>query len=95
MWFENRPNKAREYKTFMPKKAGKRNFRKFIMALSIPATAPGLVTRSLRLGTLNFVADFWRVDLSAAAASSSGVMDSVILEGSCSISFCRKSGRCL
>lgn len=92
---KNIPNKAREYKTFMPKNAGKRNFRKFIMALSIPATAPGLVTRSLRLGTLNFVADFWRVDLSAAAASSSGVMDSVILEGSCSISFCRKSGRCL
>lgn len=58
MGCENRPNKAREYKTFMPKNAGKRNFRKFIMALSMPATAPGLVTRSLRLGTLNFVADF-------------------------------------
>lgn len=95
MAYGNEPNKAREYKTFMPKNAGKRNFRKFIIALSIPATAPGLVTRSLRLGTLNFAADFWRAGLSAAAASSSGVMDSVILEGSCSMSFCRKSGRCL
>lgn len=56
--FGNGPNRAREYKTFMPKKAGKRNFRKFIMALSMPATAPGLVMRSLRLGTLNFVVDF-------------------------------------
>lgn len=93
MGCENRPNKAREYKTFMPKNAGKRNFRKFIIALSMPATAPGLVTRSLRLGNLNFADDFWRAGLSAAAASSSGVIDSVILEGSCSISFFRKSGR--
>lgn len=48
----NVPNKASEYKTFMPKKAGKRSLRKFMMARNMPATAPGLATRSLRLGTL-------------------------------------------
>ena len=50
--FLNVRNNAREYKTFMPKKAGKRSLRKFMMARNMPATAPGLVTRSFKLGTL-------------------------------------------
>lgn len=88
----------------MPKKAGNRSLRKFIMALNIPATAPGFVTRSLRLGTLNLKAAFPAASadladcspgLSAAAASSSGAMDSVILDGSDSMSFWRNGGRCL
>lgn len=106
-WGGDVPNRARDQRTFMPRKAGKRSLRKFMMARSMPAMAPGLVTRSLRLGTLTRMPIFsarpapWvmyldlRPCFSAAAASISGPMDCVILEGSCSISFWRKEGRCL
>lgn len=91
----------------MPRKAGNRSLRKFMMARSIPAMAPGFVTRSFRLGTLTRIPIFsaipapWLMYLflrpcfSAAAASISGPIDCVILEGSCSISFWRNDGRCL
>lgn len=89
----------------MPKKAGKRSFRKFIIARSMPAMAPGFVTRSFRLGTLILIPIFeaapaaWFMYsdfmpcFSAAAASISGPRDVVILEGSCWMSFWRKEGR--
>ena len=83
----------------MPKKAGNRSLRKFMIALSIPTTAPGFVTRSLRLGTLTFKPAFSAPCAAmlayfasspcfvAAAASISGPIDLVIFEGSCSTRF--------
>lgn len=91
----------------MPRKAGNRSFKKFMMARSIPAIAPGFVTRSFRLGTLTLIPIFsampapWLMYLdlrpcfSAAAASISGPIVCVIFEGSCSINFWRNDGRCL
>ena len=89
----------------MPRKAGKRSLRKFMIVFKRPATAPGLVIRSFKLGTLTRMPIFsatpaawvayllFRPCFSAAAASISGPIDWVILDGSCSISFWRKGGR--
>lgn len=83
----------------MPRKAGKRSLRKFMIAFSVPITAPGFVTRSLRLGTLTLVLDLeavpaaWRLGFSAAAARTSGPSDATILVGSFSIMSLRKEGR--
>ena len=83
----------------MPRKAGNRNLRKLVMDRSMAATIPGCVTSSFKVGTFNFMPIFpavlaalsvyveCRPCRSAAAASISGVIDSVILDGSCSISF--------
>lgn len=83
----------------MPRKAGNRSLRKFMIDRSMAATTPGFVTSSFRVGTLTFIPSFsavlaalsvyleCRPCRSAAAASISGPIDSVILDGSCSISF--------
>ena len=83
----------------MPRKAGKRNLRKLVIERNMAAIAPGFLTRSFRLGTFTFIPIFsavlaalsvyleCRPCRSAAAASISGPMDWVILEGSCSMSF--------
>ena len=42
---------ANDQSTFMPMKAGNLVLRKFMIVLSMLATAPGFVTKSLRLGT--------------------------------------------
>lgn len=98
-------NSARDHSTFIPMNAGNLNLRKFIIARSMPATAPGFVTRSFRLGTFIFQPIFDAKPaagsayfaltpcLSAAAASISGPSVWVILLGSCSMSFCRNDGR--
>lgn len=69
------------------------------MERNMAAIDPGFVARSFRLGTLIFMPIFsavlaalsvyfeCRPCRSAAAASISGPMDWVILEGSCSMSF--------
>lgn len=86
----------------MPRKAGKRSLRKFMMAFRAPATAPGLVTRSLRLGTLSLDpevdADFdaeavCTPGFSEAAARISGPSEAAILVGSFSMMSWRKEGR--
>ena len=76
-----------------------------MIAFSMPATAPGLVTRSLRFGTLKLKPAFeaalpailayfeFMPCFSAAAASISGPIDFVIFEGSCSTSFWSQGGR--
>ena len=89
------PKSANEYNTFMPRKAGNLTLRKFIMALSIVMTIPGLVTSSFNVGIVNFAAPVSAPAFSAAAASISGVIDLVNFEGSCSINFCNHEGRCL
>lgn len=83
----------------MPRKAGKRNLRKPVMLRNMATTAPGFVTRSFKVGTLTLMPNFsavlaalsvyleCRPCRSAAAASISGPMDWVILDGSCSMSF--------
>lgn len=79
----------------MPRKAGKRSLRKFMIAFRVPITAPGFVTRSLRLGTLTLVFDLevWRLGFSAAAARTSGPSVATIFVGSFSIMSLRKEGR--
>ena len=99
------PNRARDHKTFMPMNAGNLSFRKFIIERNIVTIAPGFVTKSFKFGTFIFMPIFsatpaaddtyWLLSpcFSAAAASISGPIELVILEGSCSISFWRKVGR--
>lgn len=88
------PNKPNEYSTFKPRNAGNLNFKKFIIVFNSPATAPGFVTRSFRLGTRTFMPAFSATCapllrylelspcFSAAAARTSGPMEVVILAGS-------------
>lgn len=100
------PKSAKLNRTFVPMNAGHLSFNAFMIALSMETTAPGFVTRSLRLvGFKKLLAAVpnevappvdappFNACASAATANNSGAKFFVNLSGNCVTNFFKKLGR--